>query len=104
MTKHKDSIAAQIRKYKKDNPMASREEIAKATGTYLQRVSNVLSVARRKAGVARKRKSTVVVKRQNVTAGVRLDGGYYSLDKLKDIVKALEVLNKISSVAKAKDE
>ena len=104
MTKHKDSVAAQIRKYKKDNPSATLEAIAKATGATLQRVSNVLSIARRKAGLARKRKSTVVVKRQNITAGVRLDGGYYSLEKLRDIVKALELLNKISGVAKANND
>lgn len=104
MGTHKNSAAEQIRKYKKDNPLASREAIAEATGATLQRVSNVLSQARRKAGVARKRKTAVLIKKANTTAGVRLDGGYYSLDKLKDIVKALEVLSKISGVAKAKDD
>ena len=104
MPKHKESMAERIRQYKKANPMATREQIAEAIGTKVQQVSNVLSAVRRKAGLSRKRKATVVVKRQNVTAGVRLDGGYYSLDKLKDIVRALEVLNKISGVAKAKDD
>ena len=104
MTTHKDSVAAQIRKYKKDNPLASREAIAEVTGATLQRVSNVLSIARRKAGLARKRKASVRVKKPNNTAGVRLDGGYYSLEKLRDIVKALELLNKISGVAKANND
>jgi len=104
MTTHKDSVAAQIRKYKKDNPLASREAIAEATGATLQRVSNVLSIARRKAGLARKRKASVGVKKPNNSAGVRLDGGYYSLEKLKDIVKALELLSKISGVAKANND
>ena len=104
MTTHKDSVAAQIRKYKKDNPLASREAIAEATGATLQRVSNVLSIARRKTGLSRKRKSSVKTKKPVQTAGVRLDGGYYSLEKLKDIVKALELLEKISGMAKAKND
>lgn len=96
MTLHKDSMAAKIRNYKKDNPFATTKQIAEATGATLHRISNVLSNARIKAGVYKRRKRNTTTKKVFATVGVNLNGGYYSLEKLTEIVKALETLNKLS--------
>jgi hypothetical protein len=90
---HKNSKAEEIRKYVRQNPTATRDEIAEKLGVSLQRVSNVLSIARRKARIKRKVGRPKAVKR--MTAGIKLEGGYYTISKLKDIVHALETLNKL---------
>ncbi len=90
---HKNSKAEEIRKYVRQNPTASRQEVADKLGVSLQRVSNVLSIARRKARIKRKVGTPRAVKR--TTAGIKLEGGYYTVSKLKDIVNALETLNKL---------
>lgn len=90
---HKNSKAEEIRKYARQNPTATRNEISVKTGVSMQRVSNVLSIAKRKALAKRKVVSQKAVKR--TTAGIKLEGGYYTVDKLKEIVNALETLNKL---------
>ena len=90
---HKHSKAEEIRKYVRQNPTAPRQEVADKLGVSLQRVSNVLSIARRKARIKRKVGTPRAVKR--TTAGIKLEGGYYTVSKLKDIVNALETLNKL---------
>jgi hypothetical protein len=91
---HKNSKAEEIRKYARQNPNATRDEIAERTGVKPQRVSNVLSIAKRKAKTKRAEKKAVPILRP-ISAGIKLEGGYYSLEKLKDIVDALETLNKL---------
>ena len=97
---HKNSKAEEIRKYVRQNPTATRDEIAERTGVKPQRVSNVLSIAKRKAKLNRKVGRPKLVKR--MTAGIKLEGGYYTVGKLKEIVNALETLNKL--MAKEADE
>mgnify|MGYP003350837032 FL=1 len=97
---HKNSKAEEIRKYARQNPNATRDEIAERTGVKPQRVSNVLSIAKRKAKLKRKVVMPKLVKR--MTAGIKLEGGYYTVGKLKEIVNALETLNKL--MAKEADE
>ena len=97
---HKNSKAEEIRKYARQNPNATRDEIAERTGVKPQRVSNVLSIAKRKTKLKRKVGRPKLVKR--MTAGIKLEGGYYTVGKLKEIVNALETLNKL--MAKEADE
>ena len=97
---HKNSKAEAIRKYVRNNPTATRSEIADKLGVSIQRITNVLSIARRKADAKRKVGRPKAVKR--MTAGIKLEGGYYTVGKLKEIVNALETLNKL--MAKEADE
>ena len=107
---HKFSKAQTLRDYMKNNPSATRQEISEALGFSTDFIRTVINQDNRrikKHGMIRKpgRPSTKTVKIANKPSiGVKLNGGYYSLDKLKDIVKALEVLSKISGVAKANDD
>jgi hypothetical protein len=73
------------------NPEATREEIANAVGCSLHRVQGVISYDKNR--LIKKRK--VVVQKNTKSAGIRLMGGYYTLEKLKEIVNALETLNKL---------
>lgn len=90
--KHKDSKAEAIRQYKQKNPDAKREEIAANVGTSLRRVTDVLSKERKKIVIKRKPGRPP---KTTSNVGVKLDGGYYTVGKLKEIVNALETLNKL---------
>jgi hypothetical protein len=101
MGAHKNSKAQAIREYMKANPEASRQEIATALGFSVELVRNSINQDKR-LGMPklRKRKVRVLKKITHPTSvGIKLDGGYYSLAKLKDIVGALETLSKVTNLA-----
>jgi hypothetical protein len=107
---HENSKASILRDYIKENPTATRKQMAEALGFTLDFVRNAIrqdSKRLARHGTIRKpgrppMKTVKIVKK--TSAGVKLNGGYYSLEKLRDIVKALELLEKISSVAKANND
>lgn len=95
MVAHKNSKAEAIRQYKAQNPNANREEIATKVGTSLRRVTDVLSRERKKIGEKRKRGRPPLKNKEPSFVGVKLSGGHYTLEKLREIVNALETLNKL---------
>lgn len=107
MGAHKNSKAQAIRDYIKTNPEASKQDIANALGFSLTLVRNSINQDKR-LGVPKIRKPSKPRILKKITyptsVGVKLDGGYYSLSKLKEIVGALETLNKVSAMAKEKHE
>jgi hypothetical protein len=108
MGTHKNSKAQILRDYIKNNPDATRKQMCEALGfssDYVRTAIRQDKIRLKKHGMIRKPGRPPVKRNTNETpVGVKLNGGYYSLEKLKDIVKALELLSKISGMAKANND
>lgn len=108
MGTHKNSKAQILRDYIKNNPEATRKQVCEALGFSSDYVRTAISQDKRrlkKHGIIRKPGRPPVKPFNNQPLlGVKLNGGYYSLGKLQEIVKALELLSKISGVAKANND
>lgn len=91
---HKNSKAETIRKYVRSHPEQTYKEVAEKNNATINYVRSVMSIAKLKASAKRKLLAPLQLMIQN-KAGIKLNGGYYTLDKLKEIVNALETLNKL---------